>query len=644
MNDPRVGLLCAEDHAVGRILRHHLNRRGAHVLHADLSAFPEGIQVSVGARGVVADGVVLDALDALWVPAGEYMSPVPAWVPPRDQWTSLRDDFHPTLRHHQETRAFRASVLRLLSERVPLVNPSSAFRASLLQPWLLRSLARQGLPVTPFVSGNDLERIAHFVDRAEQACRARRLLQRAREEQIADFDYLKEHHEDLDRFPWIVRRCFGESLVEAWVVGGRCAGVRDGDRWLAPADVPSVVSSLAVRCAEVAGLAMGVVSMERDEAGQPWLVDVAACSDPGELEPDGCNVLLESLADTLIALGKAGRPLPGPSFLQDRKRAMGPCPRIGISGRVGDAEARAVARAVEARGAAAVPIELPLFPARRALHECEEGGRIAGEELAELDAVFVRQTGFTSPLPDPDRGPVEHDPWEASYEPWTRLPTDEAESFLMKYSLLHILGQRVRVINPPNAQEVHRNKVWQLFHLASQALPVPPTIAGNDRRACERFVQDQGGPDQVVVKPLAGIYKTCLLSEVGLETALDRGPVILQRFIRGDTIRAYLVNGKLIGAGKIVHDGLAVDSSLGQTGVELVNLPDDVVASGWKAAQRLGLAWTGMDFMREDETRRYFILECNASSMFANFSRMTGCDVPGALAEALLDQEIPVRT
>lgn len=643
MNNPRVGLLCAEDHAAGRYLRKRLECRGAHVLHADLCAFPNEIRVSVDAQGVVADGVALDALDALWAPKGEYMSPVPAWVPPREQWASLRESFPRELRHHQETRAFRASVLRLLSERVPLVNPSSAFRASLLQPWLLRSLARQGLPVAPFVSGNDLEQIAHFVDQAGQACRVRRLLQRAREEQIADFDYLKTHHEDLDHFPWIVRQRLGESLVEAWVVGGRCAGARDRDRWLAPVDVPFAVSDLAVRCAQGAGLVMGVVSMERDKAGQPWLIDVGACSDPEELEPEGCDALLESLADTLIELAAVGRPLRGPPLVRDRKRAMGPRPSVGISGRVGDAEARAVARAVEAKGCVAVPIELPLFPARRALHECEEGGRIARENLANLDAVFVRQTGFTSPLPDPD-SPVDPDLWEACYESFSRVPSDEGESFLMKYSLLHILAQSVRVINPPDAQEVHRNKVWQIFHLAAEALPVPPTIAGNDRRACERFVLEQGGQDNVVVKPLAGIYKTRLLSEVGLDAALARGPVILQRLIRGDTIRAYLVDGKLIGAGNIVHDGLAVDSSLGQTGVEVVDLPEDVVAPGWKAAQHLGLVWTGMDFMREDDTGRYFILECNASSMFANFSRMTGCDVPGALAEALLEQEIPVRT
>ena len=58
--------------------------------------------------------------------------------------------------------------------------------------------------------------------------------------------------------------------------------------------------------------------------------------------------------------------------------------------------------------------------------------------------------------------------------------------------------------------------------------------------------------------------------------------------------------------------------------------------AGVKAADHLGLSWTGMDFMKERATGEFFILECNAAAMFAGFSYRTGFDVPGALADLLL--------
>ena len=71
-------------------------------------------------------------------------------------------------------------------------------------------------------------------------------------------------------------------------------------------------------------------------------------------------------------------------------------------------------------------------------------------------------------------------------------------------------------------------------------------------------------------------------------------------------------------------------------GPALIELSAELVATGWGAAQHLGLSWTGMDFMRESETGDHYILECNAAAMFVGFSRMTGCDVPGAIADLLI--------
>jgi glutathione synthase/RimK-type ligase-like ATP-grasp enzyme len=287
-------------------------------------------------------------------------------------------------------------------------------------------------------------------------------------------------------------------------------------------------------------------------------------------------------------------------------------------------------------------LELPLFPEYRVLGEYAGGGRIALDHWEHLAAVFLRTTGLISPVDwVENQVPMA---WAKRRPGFLKMANNQAECFLFQYAVLETLGRRIPVINPPLAQEVHRTKVHQLFSLMRARFPVPPTLAGNDRNACAQFILAQGGEAAVVVKPLAGIYKTTRLSETGgLEASLERGPVILQRYVEGDTIRAYFVGGRLVGAGRIIHAGTSVDASIEQRGVVPVELPEPVIRLGARAAKHIGLAWTGMDFLREHASGEYFILECNAAAMFAGFSAMTGIDVAGALADYLLEIGLGLR-
>jgi glutathione synthase/RimK-type ligase-like ATP-grasp enzyme len=281
-----------------------------------------------------------------------------------------------------------------------------------------------------------------------------------------------------------------------------------------------------------------------------------------------------------------------------------------------------------------VALELPLFPEDRAIHDAREGGRCGAVELDGVDALFLRKSTRDPLLGAADLPRDDGLAWGEGYEAYRSRVAAEAECFQFRYGWLESLG--LPVVNPPLAQEIHRTKTAQLFTLMRHGFRVPPTIVGNDPDECREFVDAMGGEDRVVLKPLAGVYKTRLLSEIGLAAALDEGPVMLQRYIAGETIRAYLVDGTLVGAGRIVSRGGAVDSSVDQVGVDPVELPAESVRAGWAAARHLGLFWTGMDLIREATTAEYWILELNASAMFAAFSRQTGFDVPGALAELLI--------
>jgi glutathione synthase/RimK-type ligase-like ATP-grasp enzyme len=637
------------------------------VIGWDLEALPRNLELCVADYGVTGPEVESgEELGALYVARGEYMSPVTDWRPTREEWALLQGRLELAVRPRQEARSLRASICRLWSDTLPVVNPARSHRACLLVPSLLRSLAEANLPVVTFVSGNDLEQIAGFVDGHRGACRARRLGQPSYREWAVDLDYLRDHAPDFDEFPLMVRQVTGSIEHHVLVIGGNAVGAvawdRATERWHQLA-LPPAAADLGARAAELAGLHLGLVHLEQREGDEWHVVGLEAEPDLERLEDQGGIQATEKLAELLITLAQkpwpeVGRPaaanghrgsgqLPSPvpaayasfSPRAPARRRSGPNPsslRIGITGQSSNAEVALVAQALEARGAVPVLLELPLFPEFRALGEHAEGGRIALDHFADLAAVFLRTTGFTSPVEWAETpGPPG---WAERRPIFLEMAENQAECFLFQYAVLETLGRRIPVINPPWAQEVHRTKVHQLFSLMRAGFPVPATLAGNQPEACAQFVAAQGGEGAVVVKPLAGIYKTTRLSEAGgLAACLERGPVILQRYLAGDTLRAYLVGEKLVGAGRIVHAGAAVDASVEQRGVVPVALPDPVIRLGAAAAKHLGLAWTGMDFLREQGTGEYFILECNAAAMFAGFSQMTGIDVAGALADYLLE-------
>ncbi len=598
---------------------------------------------------------VLDPVAAIWVPRPVYMSAVPDWVPDPGAWADARPTIHSEIRAAQETRSLVASTLDLAAGRIPMVNPPAASRAMRLVTSLLRAWARYGLPVAPFVAGNDLERVAYFVDRHRERCRVRRLWDRPWEERPADFQYLKEHHRDTDRFPWIVRAHMGGPTVTVLVVGR--APVLSV-RWAA--GVPEVVAraehpaaaALALRAMAAIPAAVGMVHMELDEAGRAYLVGIPPEVDVawldslagGDVASRAVAALLVDLADTRVSCpGAAVASLPPREVVTYRwtpvPRGGGQRrgPRVGLAGRQGDMEIRALAAALSDIGADPRPVELPLFPLRRAMHEEPGASRIGATEFGDLDALFLRTTGWSSVLPEEGAAPPTEERWASLRDAYRRNLMDQGECFEFKYATLEVLGSEIPVINPPRVQEIHRTKVHQLMHLTAGGVPVPEFLVSRDRGDLEAFARDLGGPDRVVVKPLAGIYKTDLLSRTDLARALEAGPVMLQRYVPGDTVRAYLVGRDLVGAGVILHEPGHVDSSIGQLGVEPVDLPPGAREAALEAMDLLGLAWTGMDFIVDPGGGGWWILECNASPMFATFSRKARVDVPGALARYLVE-------
>ena len=70
--------------------------------------------------------------------------------------------------------------------------------------------------------------------------------------------------------------------------------------------------------------------------------------------------------------------------------------------------------------------------------------------------------------------------------------------------------------------------------------------------------------------------------------------------------------------------------------VSRVTLPEEAARTAVSAAALWGMPYTAVDFMRDETSGRYLLLECNSSPFFVNFERRSGCDISGRIADYLV--------
>lgn len=313
---------------------------------------------------------------------------------------------------------------------------------------------------------------------------------------------------------------------------------------------------------------------------------------------------------------------------------------VGIFGPAADAEVRALAQRLEHRGARAWIVDLAAFPDRLRITATHDGIRVDGRPLLEMDAAYLRRVGTALP---PhlryDATPTAVDPagWQQLYPEALEALAAERTAHAVRVAVVRTLARQRTVINPPDAQNLHRLKVRLFDLLLRQGAPVPQLAAGSAAGALRDFARRAAARwAGAVDKPMAGIYKTLPWSEEGWQAHdWSRRPALYQRLIPGDTVRAFVLEGRLLSAARIVHGG-TVDSSISQTGIETVALDPGARALAEKVARVVGLAFCGMDLMQDSTTGATLIIDCNLSPMFVNYGKLSRCDVAGHLAELLI--------
>jgi glutathione synthase/RimK-type ligase-like ATP-grasp enzyme len=284
-----------------------------------------------------------------------------------------------------------------------------------------------------------------------------------------------------------------------------------------------------------------------------------------------------------------------------------------------DAHVEAIAKRLSDGGVEAVVVDTLSYPEEPGITLGHELHSIAidGRPVARPAAVYLRDF-YAHPL---SFGVDLDDEMDAD---WRRTLVALREKAQILYPLLGRWYELGVPIYNPTVGDWRYAKPFQLALLQSVGLPVPETIWTNDPEAVRRFAADR----RVIYKPVAGGAATRELGPEDLTDdrlgALKGAPVTFQELLQGDNFRVYCLDGEVIAAIRVVSE--EIDFRQNEDVIEQVDLPSETLNMCLKAAETLGMRWTGMD-LRADAEGAVRFLELNSSPMFLGFDAQAGTNI-----------------
>jgi len=300
--------------------------------------------------------------------------------------------------------------------------------------------------------------------------------------------------------------------------------------------------------------------------------------------------------------------------------------RVGLVGSPEREEIQRLAIRLEERDAEAIVLDVRADPEIRLGPERVEA---CGVDLTRLGAVFVADLGLR--------------PVQGGGESGSSGALRASQRHLVGWTgLLARLARRARVVNPPATWELHGRKPFEIAAYELAGIPVPRTITSDDPCA---FLELPPAPGGWITKGLVGGYGYTEVfrppaDEAAARALVAAGPVLVQERVVGENVRAFVAGEAVVGAAEVVpSSGAEVDSRRDTARLRRIELPGEAARVAVAAARRSGLAFAAVDFMREEGTGRYVVLECNSAPFFVVFERRTGVPVSSALADLLVDRE-----
>ena len=316
--------------------------------------------------------------------------------------------------------------------------------------------------------------------------------------------------------------------------------------------------------------------------------------------------------------------------------------RVGIFGRKVDRQVTDLRDALARLGAEPVVVDFHNFPrfnlatlGRRAC-TFDDLNLPHAALLTDLDLVHLRGACFEDlPAEATPAGHGERDPLCAGAI--TAHYRQQVARLSVQLGLARRLARRVPVINPPDAFLFHRRKAHQHALLARHGAPVPRTLVTSDLAHARAFAGAL--PGGAVVKPLAGGAEVVMADEAFFQASArtaGRRPYIFQQYVKGRSMRAYLLGGRVVSMGELIHDRARVDwrEHVQRAAPCAPSATLAVIMS--RAARLLDMPCCGMDLEQDEITGATYLLDFNPSALYASWARMTDTDMAGLLAEYLM--------
>lgn len=187
---------------------------------------------------------------------------------------------------------------------------------------------------------------------------------------------------------------------------------------------------------------------------------------------------------------------------------------------------------------------------------------------------------------------------------------------------------------------VSRDKLRSLQILSKAKIGLPKTIFTNYSRDVKEAIRHVGGAPLVIklLEGTQGLGVVLAETENAAESVIEafnglEARVIVQEYIkeaRGADIRAFVVDGKIVGAMKRQAKEGEFRSNLHRGGTaRIITLSEEEENVAIKAAQAMGLGVAGVDMLQS--VRGPLILEVNSSPGLEGIERATGTDIATAI-------------
>lgn len=190
-----------------------------------------------------------------------------------------------------------------------------------------------------------------------------------------------------------------------------------------------------------------------------------------------------------------------------------------------------------------------------------------------------------------------------------------------------------------------RDKLRSLQILARSGVGMPKTVFTNYSTEVGKLIDSVGGPPLIVklLEGTQGVGVVLAPTRKAAESIIQafhsmKARVIVQEFIKeakGEDIRAFVVNGKVIGAMKRKGKEGEFRSNLHRGGSgELIKLSKEERKAAMVAAQSMGLSIAGVDLLQSD--RGPLVLEVNSSPGLQGIENATKKDIAGIIVDFVI--------